>query len=176
MAARDKVRNLVLMGLLTAIGTLSAHLVAIPVAGARLFPVQHAINVVTAVLLGPGQAVLVAFAIGLLRNILGTGTILAFPGGIVGALVAGYGYRLTRKPWVASAGEVFGTGILGALIAYPVARWVLGKPVAAFAYVIPFGVSSIAGAVLGLILVLILRKTGLVEARGQQQERSQEVR
>lgn len=167
MEGRDKVRDLVLMGFLIAIGTLSAHLVSIPVGGARLFPVQHAINVAAAVFLGPGQGVLVAFSIGFLRNILGTGTVLAFPGGIVGAFLAGYSYRITQKPWVASAGEVFGTGVLGALIAYPLARWVLGQPVAAFAYVIPFGISSVTGAILGLILVLGLRKIGLVEDRAR---------
>lgn len=161
-----KVRDVVLMGLLAAIGTLSAHLVAIPVGGAKVFPVQHAINVIAGVFLGPGPGILVAFAVGLLRNILGTGTVLAFPGGMVGAFLAGYAYRVTQRAWSAAIGEVFGTGILGAIIAYPVAKLVLGKPVAALAYVIPFSLSSVAGAVLGLILVLALRNTAFERPPG----------
>ncbi len=158
-----KVRDLVFMGLLTGVGTLSAHLIAIPVGGAKVFPVQHAINVIAGVFLGPGPGVLVAFAVGLLRNTLGTGTVLAFPGGMVGAFLAGCAYRATQRPWAALAGEVFGTGILGAIISYPVARMILGKPVAALAYVIPFSLSSAVGAVLGFIVVLTLRNAGVMQ-------------
>ncbi len=165
-----KVRDLVLMGLLAAIGTLSAGVVAVPIAaGAKVFPVQHAINVIAAVFLGPGPGALVAFAIGLLRMMLGTGTPLAFPGGMVGAFVAGYAYRLTRRVWAAALGEVFGTGALGALLAYPVAKLVLGKQVAVFAYVIPFATASAVGAVFGLVLVAALQNTGLWRSDGKKQ-------
>jgi energy coupling factor transporter S component ThiW len=159
-----RVRNLVFMGILVAIGTLSAHITAIPVAGAKVFPVQHAINVVTGVFLGPGQAVLVAFGIGLLRNMIGTGTPLAFPGGMIGAFFAGLLYRASGKAWMASAGELFGTGLIGALVSYPIAQYVLGKPAAALTYVVPFSMSSGVGALIGLGLVVTLRNTEV--ARG----------
>jgi len=150
-------RDLSLVGLLAAIGTLSAHLIALPVAGARVFPVQHAINVIAGVLLGPGKGVMIAFAVGLLRNILGTGTLLAFPGGMVGAFFAGQTCRLLKRPWAAALGEVLGTGVFGAILAYPVARMVLGQPVMALTYVIPFSLSSGTGAVVGLLLLMALR-------------------
>ncbi|MGE5484736.1 MAG: energy coupling factor transporter S component ThiW [Ignavibacteriales bacterium] len=156
-----KTRDLVLIGLLIGIGTLSAHVLAIPVAGARVFPVQHAINVIAGVLLGPGAGVTIAFTVGLLRNVLGTGTLLAFPGGMVGALLAGYAYRLAKKPWAAALGEVFGTGVLGAMLAYPFARMVLGHSVMALAYVVPFSLSSVTGAVIGLLLLVTLRSAGV---------------
>ncbi|EEG79027.1 energy coupling factor transporter S component ThiW [Dethiobacter alkaliphilus] len=146
------VKRLVAMGLLTAIGTL-AGVFSIPVAGAMIFPVQHAINVLAAVLLGPGPAVLVAFAVALLRNLLGTGTVLAFPGGMIGAFVAGYAFRFFKRDYAAAVGEVFGTGILGALAAVPLARLVLGSEAIAFVFVIPFATSSLAGAVLGLVVL-----------------------
>ncbi len=156
-----KARDLAFMGLLVAISTLSAHVAAIPVGGAKVFPVQHAVNVIAAVLLGPGRGAFVAFATALLRNILGTGTILAFPGGMVGAALAGSAYRATGRVWAAAVGEVFGTGIIGALISYPVARIVLAQPVAALAYIIPFTMSSAAGALLGTILVMALHNVGV---------------
>ena len=78
---------------LAAIGTLSAHLVYIPAGASKCFPVQHAINVLCAVILGPKEAVSVAFVISCLRNMAGTGSLLAFPGSMIGAFLAGLAYR-----------------------------------------------------------------------------------
>lgn len=73
-------RKLTSAALLIAIGTLSAHLIYIPAGVSKCFPVQHAINVMGAVLLGPDYAVAIGFIIACLRNMLGTGSLLAFPG------------------------------------------------------------------------------------------------
>ena len=48
-----QVKKLTSAALLIAIGTLSAHLIYIPAGVSKCFPVQHAINVLGAVLLGP---------------------------------------------------------------------------------------------------------------------------
>ncbi|MHB9144788.1 MAG: energy coupling factor transporter S component ThiW [Symbiobacteriia bacterium] len=145
------------MALLVAIGVLSSSVIAIPVGAAKALPVQHAINVIGAVLMGPVQAGLVALLIALLRMLLGTGTPLAIPGGMVGALLAGYLYRRWRVLPAAMIGELVGTGIIGALLSYPVARFLLGKNVAAFFFVIPFGLSSLSGVILaGLLLPVLL--------------------
>ena len=77
-----KIQKMVFASLLVAIGTMVGHVIYIPVGVAKCFPIQHTINVISAVLLGPYYAVLNAFLISLLRNILGTGSILAFPGSI----------------------------------------------------------------------------------------------
>lgn len=58
-----KIHKLTLAALLVAIGTLSAHLIYIPAGISKCFPVQHAINVLGAVILGPGYATAVAFVI-----------------------------------------------------------------------------------------------------------------
>jgi energy coupling factor transporter S component ThiW len=146
------VKKLTSLALLVALGT-AASVFSFPVAGAKIFPVQHAINVLAAVLFGPASAVLVAFCIALLRNLLGTGSILAFPGGMFGAFAAGMFYRYSGRESVAAMGEVAGTGILGALAAVPAARLLLGRDVLALAYVIPFTLSSFSGAVAGLLLL-----------------------
>lgn len=152
-------RELAASGLLVALGTLSAHLVWIPIGVAKAFPVQHAINVLAGVLLGPVQAAMIAFAVGLLRNLLGVGTLLAFPGGMIGAFLAGSLFRLTGRIGWAVAGELFGTGVLGALASYPVARWVLGHPAAPFFYVVPFLLSSAAGAAIATGLLVAFRRS-----------------
>jgi len=149
-----KAKKLTAMALLVALGT-AASMFHIPILGAKAFPVQHAINVLAAVFFGPGPAVLIAFLVGLLRNLLGMGTLLAFPGGMVGALVAGLIYRTWQRDFAAAIGEVFGTGVLGALLSVPLARMFLGQEATAFAYIIPFGLSSLAGAVIGLVVLKV---------------------
>jgi energy coupling factor transporter S component ThiW len=148
-----------MMAMLVAIGTISSHLIWLPAGVAKAFPIQHSINVIAGILLGPAPAVIVAFAIGLLRNLLGVGSLLAFPGGMIGAFFAGFLYKRYRKSWTAALGEIFGTGVLGALLSVPVARLLLQTSAAAFAFVPPFLVSSITGAAIGLAVVAALRKT-----------------
>jgi energy coupling factor transporter S component ThiW len=143
--------------MLVAIGVLTAHLVVMPVGPARVFPVQHTLNVVAGVTLGPWSAVIVAVAVGILRNILGTGTLLAFPGGMLGALLAGWCYRRRKALGWAVAGEVLGTGLAGAMLAYPVATLLMGREVAVLFFVLPFTLSSVTGA---LVAYLVLRVLG----------------
>lgn len=154
----NKIHRMVFMALIIAIGTFASQYVWFSVGAAKVTPVQHAINVISAVFLGPWGALEVAFIIGLLRNILGVGSLLAFPGGMVGAFIAGYLYRFTRKFYFASIGEVIGTGIIGALLSYPIAKYILGSSGAVFMFVIPFSLSSTIGSVIGYVVVLVLGK------------------
>ncbi len=148
-----KVRRLTASALLVAIGTLSSHLIYIPVGVAKCYPVQHAINVLSAVLLGPFYALLNAFCISLLRNILGTGSLLAFPGSMFGALLAACLYRVKGSTAYAIGGEVFGTGVLGGIAAYPIAKYIIGQEIAIFFFVVPFLASTIGGSAIGYLLL-----------------------
>ena len=146
------VRKMTFTGLFVAIGVLSAHLVYIPVGIAKCFPVQHTVNVLLAVLLGTRYAVSGAFATSLLRNVLGTGSLLAFPGSMIGAFLAGVLYRRTNHILGAVLGEVVGTGIIGSLVAYPVAKFLLASGAGAFFFVVPFLVSTAGGSAIALLL------------------------
>src|SRR5699024_10494139 len=103
-----------------------AQLIWFPAGVARAYPVQHAINVMAAVTLGPGPAVVIAFMISLLRNMLGLGTLLAFPGAMVGAFLAGFLYKKTERKSLAAIGEGIGSGVIGALFAVPFATVFMG--------------------------------------------------
>lgn len=138
----------ILISLATVLGTFS-----IPVLGAKASPVQHFINVVAGITLGPIYGVGCAFISAVLRNILGTGSILAFPGSMIGVFCAGILYKKYQKSELAVIGEVIGTGIIGALVAYPLAAFVLGKEVAMFVYIVPFSLSSIVGSVIAYIVL-----------------------
>ena len=148
-----KTRKLTLSALLIALGTMAGHIIFIPVGVAKAFPVQHAINVISAVLLGPWYALGNAFIISLLRNILGTGSLLAFPGSMVGAFLAGIIFMKTKKEYLAMLGEIFGTGILGGLLAFPITKYIIGNEVSAFFFVVPFLLSTIGGSIIGYIIL-----------------------
>src|SRR5919201_6959275 len=89
-------QRLALAAALVALGTVLGT-VSVPVGPARVAPFQHMINVVAGVMLGPWYAVLVAFGISVLRNALGTGTFLAFPGSMFGAFFVGAFYHYVRR-------------------------------------------------------------------------------
>ncbi len=135
---------------------------SIPVGAARAFPIQHMINILSAVMLGPIYGVLVAFVTAIIRVSIGTGTLLAFPGSMIGALLAALLYRKSESLYAAFLGEVIGTGIFGALAAYPVAALLMSREAALFAFIIPFSISSLVGAGLGLMGVSILKKKGIL--------------
>lgn len=149
------IQHLTLSGLFIALGVILGPIVSIPVGVAKIYPIQHVINVLSSVLLGPVYAIFNAFLISLLRNIFGMGTILAFPGSMIGALLASLLYRKFKTIYVASLGELFGTGILGALAAYPIAVFVLGSKAAAYSFIIPFAASSFGGVIIAMIILHI---------------------
>lgn len=146
--------KLVLSGLFIGIATIFGTF-SIPILGAKVSPVQHFINVVSGITLGPAFAVGNAFVASLLRNILGTGSLLAFPGSMIGALLAGIVYKKFKSTLGAVIGEVIGTGILGAILAYPVASLILGKEATLFLYIAPFSSSCIFGAIIAYMFINI---------------------
>lgn len=152
-------RKLVLMAMFVAIAVAGSAFVWFPAGIARAYPVQHAINVIAAVMFGPGPAVVIAMLTGLVRVLTGTGSLLAFPGGMIGALLAGLFYQYSGRIGFAAGGEILGTGILASLVAVPYARVLMGTEVGALFFMPPFLISSISGAVLGVILMYRLEKS-----------------
>lgn len=153
-----KLNQLVVMSVFTAIGTFGSTFIWFPAGIAKAYPVQHALNVIAGVLLGPIPAVIIAFTTSLLRNLMGTGSLLAFPGSMIGALLAGYFFQKTSKIILAPIGEFMGTGILASFVAVPYASILLGTTTGVFFYLPSFAVSSLAGSVLGLVVVNRLLK------------------
>ncbi|MDD3706132.1 MAG: energy coupling factor transporter S component ThiW [Clostridiaceae bacterium] len=159
-------KKLTFSALLVAIGTIAANLIYIPVGAAKCFPVQHTINVLSAVLLGPWYGVANAFLISLLRNMLGTGSLMAFPGSMVGAFIAGIMYLKFGKKLFAVAGEILGTGILGGLLAFPIAKFVMGNDAAAFYFIIPFLISTVGGSIIGYIILGVMERSHVMNRTG----------
>ena len=159
MKQQTAVKKLAIASLLTAVAVVGS-LFSFPVLGSRCSPVQHMVNILCAVFLGPWYGLASAFAASLLRNLLGLGTLLAFPGSMVGALVCGLTYWGTRNLGAACVGEVFGTGILGGLAAWPIATLILGQTAAVYGYMGPFLISTIGGSIIAGVVLFALKRSG----------------
>ncbi len=142
--SRIRVKKLVISGMLTAL-TVALSGFSIPVGASKCFPMQHLANVLAGVFLGPVYGVSMAFCTSLIRNLMGTGSLLAFPGSMAGAFLGAYLFQKTRK----------------LLPCYPVAIFLMGKEVAVFFFVVPFLMSTLAGTLLAAILLAMLRRLGL---------------
>ena len=148
---------------LVAIGVALAPFTSFPIGIAKINPTQHFVNVLGAVLLGPWWAVIIAAIIGIIRNVMGVGSLLAFPGGMIGAFLAGFFYMRWRKLLLGAAGEVIGTGFIAPVVsALFVAPVLMGKAIPLFVLIPPFLGSTIAGAVLGVLAINLLKRADIV--------------
>ena len=159
--SRITTRNLVLAALFAGAGVLLSAF-AVPVGGAKVFPFQHAINVVAGVLLGPWWAAGSALVTATLRVSLGTGSLFAFPGSPFGAIAVGLAYRFLRRDEAAFF-EPVGTVLIGATLAALLVSPFLGVPGGLIPLMTAFALSSIPGAILGYIALKALRKTGTLD-------------
>ena len=160
---KSNTKKLVITAIFAAVAVVGSTF-SVPVFGSKCAPVQHLVNILAAVLLGPSWAVGAAFVSSLIRNLLGLGTLLAFPGSMCGALLAGLLYKYMKKLPAAYVGEVFGTGIIGGILSYPVAYLIMGnKSAAVFTFVMPFLISTCGGTILAIVITLALHKAGVLE-------------
>lgn len=178
------VKKLAVMIVFSALGVALSPFTGFPVFGTIANPTQHMVNAVLGVLLGPFWAALAAILIGTIRNMLGIGTIYAFPGGIPGGIVVGVVYWLLKRfkrsgktCLISALTEPIGTLLIGAPLAlFLVAPWIgpqgySGKLLdltasqgSLFAYLIFGGwwaLSCIPGSAIGFIVLLILNKVGI---------------
>ena len=163
---KTNVKKLAIAGVFCAVAVVGS-LFSFPVFGSKCAPVQHMVNILCAVLLGPGYGLGAAFAASLIRNLLGLGSLMAFPGSMFGALLCGIVYAKTQNILGTLIGEVFGTAILGGLGAYPVAIFFMGQNAAAlafYAYIIPFLISTAAGAAISAVLIYALKRANVLQS------------
>ena len=146
-SSRSRIEKLTLTALFTAIAVVGS-MFSFPVFGSKCAPVPHL-----------GQA----FLASLIRNLTGLGSPLAFPGSMCGALLGGLLYRYGKKLPFAYIGEVFGTGIIGGMLSYPVASLIMGNQSAAlFTFVVPFLVSTCGGTILAAVITVSMAKMGVL--------------
>ena len=155
------VMKVALSGMFTAVAVVGS-MIQFPVFGSQCAPVQHMVNVLCAVLLGPGYGVAVAFLASLLRNLFSLGSLLAFPGSMCGALLCGLVYAKLPRLLPTCLAEVFGTSVLGGLAAYPIAVYVMGQSAAVYAFIFPFFVSTGVGSLIAWAALSAMKQAGVL--------------
>ncbi|GIN58435.1 energy coupling factor transporter S component ThiW [Lederbergia ruris] len=160
-------RKMIVMTMFVAIAVAGSIFISFPAGIARAYPIQHAVNVMAAVTLGPVGAVIIAFLTALIRILTGTGSLLAFPGGMIGACLAGLMFKRFGKIWLAGMGELIGTGLVASLLAVPYAKILMGTTTTAFFFFPSFFISSASGMLIGIILAARLQKAGVLNRMKQ---------
>lgn len=155
----SNVKKIALTAMFAAVAVVGS-LFSFPIFGSKCAPVQHLVNILCAIIVGPWWGLAAAFIASAIRNALGLGTLFAFPGSMVGAFLAGILYKFIKKLPAAYVGELFGTSVLGGMLCYPIATMIYGKEAALFTYVFPFFVSSLGGTIIAIIVTVALKKTG----------------
>lgn len=114
---RELLLKEVVLAMLVAVGVVISPILRVE----GMCPMAHLINIVCAVLLGPWWSLLCATLIGIIRMLFLGIPPLALTGAVFGAVLSGVFYRLSNgKILAACIGEVIGTGIIGAIVSYPV--------------------------------------------------------
>lgn len=162
---KTNVRKLTIAAVLTAAAVVGS-LFSFPFLGAKCSPVQHLVNIIGGVYLGPWYSLEMAFCASLIRNILGLGSPMAFPGSMVGAFLSGImfhrvfkGKSLAVRLPAAYAGELFGTSVIGGMLSFPIAYFIMKNAAATlFGFVFPFFVSSVVGTVTAAVIVTAMKR------------------
>ncbi len=171
---KTDVRKLAIAAVLVAVAVVGS-MFSIPIGASKCSPMQHLVNIIAGVYLGPWYSLGMAFCASLIRNIFGLGTPLAFPGSMCGAFLCGVMYhwvgkrickggfmKYLRLP-MAYAGELFGTSVIGGMLSFPIAALLMGKEAALFTYVFPFFVSSCGGTVIAAVLVTAMKRVKVLD-------------
>ncbi len=152
---KKQLGKLALTAIFSALGVILSPAIIV-IGPTKCYPFQHMINGLAGVLIGPWYAGLSALITGIVRNMLGTGTIFAFPGGIPGAIAVGLTYKITRRDEAALA-EPIGT-FIGAILSAYIVGPAVGRTMAPQAFILAFLMSSIPGSILGYLALKVVRK------------------
>ncbi len=158
-SARIPVLKLTTVGILAALGFVLSPILRVP----GMAPMQHFINVICAVLVGPWYALLCAIIIAAMRMTLLGIDLLAVTGAVFGAFLSGVLYRRFRHLMSAVVGEVLGMGVLGALASWPVMKYIYGAhDVVWFTYLPSFILGTVIGGMMAFIFLVALKRRGIL--------------
>lgn len=148
----QSVLKMVMLAMMVAIGVVISPILRVE----GMCPMAHLINIVCSVLLGPWYSLLCATLIGIIRMTLMGIPPLALTGAIFGAFLSGIFYRMSKGKIIAAVvGEIIGTGIIGAMVSYPVMTFLWGRDGLSWMYYIP---SFISGTLIGGSIAFIFLK------------------
>lgn len=158
MNTHTKLLRLVFMGMMIALGVVISPILRVE----GMCPMAHLINITCAVLLGPVDAFVCAMLIGIIRMVIMGIPPLALTGAIFGAALSGSLYKLSKGRLIfACLGEVVGTGIIGAIVSYPVMALLWGRSGLTWMFYVPsFIAGTLIGGSIAFILLSIMKRNG----------------
>ncbi len=160
MTRNSSLFKTVVLSMLVAIGVVISPILRVE----GLCPTAHLINIVCSVLLGPWYSLLCATMIGIIRMIFLGIPPLALTGAVFGAFLSGVLYHVSNgKIIFAVIGEIFGTGVIGAIVSYPVMALIMGRTGLTWMFYVPsFIAATIMGGTAAYILLKALSKNGML--------------
>lgn len=152
MMNSKKLLKITLFSMLVALGVVISPILRVE----GMCPMAHLINVVCSVLLGPWYSLGCATLIGVIRMTTMGIPPLALTGAVFGAFLSGVFYRMSKgKIIFAVLGEIIGTGIIGAVVSYPVMNFIWGKEGLTWLFYVP---SFIGGTLIGGSIAYVFLK------------------
>lgn len=152
--------KMIVLSMLIALGVVISPILRVE----GMCPMAHFINIVCSVFLGPWYSLLCATLIGVLRMILMGIPPLALTGAVFGAFLSGVFYRWSNgKLLYAVLGEIIGTGLIGAVVSYPVMTILWGKEGLSWLFYVPsFICGTLIGGGIAFVFLRKLAENGLL--------------
>lgn len=151
---------MVFLAMMVAIGVVISPILRIE----GMCPTAHLINITCSVLMGPWYSLLCACMIGVIRMTFMGIPPLALTGAVFGAFLSGVFYRASKGRIICAVfGEIFGTGIIGSMVSYPVMAFLMGREgLNAFYYTPMFISATIMGGIAAYVFLKALSQTGML--------------
>lgn len=160
MKDNTRLLRLMFLAILVAVGVVISPILRVE----GMCPMAHLINIVCAVFLGPWYSLLCATMIGIIRMTIMGIPPLALTGAVFGAFLSGVLYRASGGKLIfAVIGEIIGTGIIGAIISYPVMTLLWGYEGLTWMFYVPsFIMGTLIGGSIAFIFLRKLSATGML--------------
>ena len=160
MNQSKKIFRMVFLAMMVAIGVVISPILRVE----GMCPTAHLINIVCAVLMGPWYALLCATLIGIIRMSTMGIPPLALTGAVFGAFLSGVLYRASKGKLICAViGEVVGTGIIGAIVSYPVMTLLVHREGLSWLFYVPsFLCGTLIGGSVAFVFLRQLARAGVL--------------